>query len=561
LDRPAVKDFIRAGFKKNSNKDMVFFGKAANHHFAWLYVQLVNTTPAAKKAILEINSEHCDEVSAYALINNKPTLLGNVQRKTPLSGRYLPYFEFALPVDIPRQDTVYLLLQSKRYFGIHELSMEVTDANTHITKALYKNMLIFFQGVSFLAITLVTFILGFVFKRARMLFLSLFLFVASLAFAAHNQFFDVLPVARFFGGGNPGTIEIFFIFLTAAFFHPFGYQIIKPFLKVPGTYWKYARLIMGVNILFASMILLPAVPFKFFLPAIVYAFWTLTIINFIWIFLTSGWLYLNKGIAWYLLMWALGLLPVLVGLIIKTFSSQSNEPVILLSFDNSVLPFLTLAIIVIIQFTHELTHKKKAEENMYALQSSMEAMRKSEVEKIGRNLHDQVGNALASALGYLDSEKDYKEKAKEMIHAAITDLRFTSHNLVKDNDDPLTDKVSLLVSRFNDFSPVYFKYQDYSGGRINQLSFLRQQNIYSIIQELMSNIIRHAHAGEAYIQFFNAEDGFQVSVEDDGKGFNINEGTGIGLNNINKRATLSDFKLTIDSTANGTSVIIDIENN
>ena len=198
---------------------------------------------------------------------------------------------------------------------------------------------------------------------------------------------------------------------------------------------------------------------------------------------------------------------------------------------------------------------------MQALQSSMESLRKSEVEKIGRNLHDQVGNVLASALGYLNAEKDYTEKAKEMIHAAITDLRFTSHNLVKDNDDPLTDKVSLLVSRFNDFSPVDFKYQDYSEGRINQLSFLRQQNIYSIIQELLTNIIGHAHAREVYIQFFTSDDGLRISVEDDGIGFNLNKGTGIGLNNINKRAALSDFKLTIDSTAKGTSVIIDIENN
>ena len=113
-------------------------------------------------------------------------------------------------------------------------------------------------------------------------------------------------------------------------------------------------------------------------------------------------------------------------------------------------------------------------------QEYINTMRRQEIEGIGRDLHDQVGNTLATVLGYLDRMPTDTEKPRHIIVDAINELRFMSHNLVKDDERPLTDKVDTLVSRFNDFAPVHLSFADYTHQQIDQLSGLKQQNMYSI---------------------------------------------------------------------------------
>jgi signal transduction histidine kinase len=86
-----------------------------------------------------------------------------------------------------------------------------------------------------------------------------------------------------------------------------------------------------------------------------------------------------------------------------------------------------------------------------------------------------------------------------------------------------------------------------------------QQNIYMITQELLTNIIKHAKATEASIQVFWREEGMlQFIIEDDGIGFLARgESTGIGLKNAFKRAEISQLKLSIDSSPQGTNFIIE----
>ncbi len=207
----------------------------------------------------------------------------------------------------------------------------------------------------------------------------------------------------------------------------------------------------------------------------------------------------------------------------------------------------------------QLVSRKKSEENLIEVKESMEAIRKTEIEGIGRNLHDNVGNILASALGYMNLKKTITETPQHLVLEAINEIRFLSHNLVKDEDIPLTQKLVSLVSRFNDFSAVLFRFDDFSEGRINRLDKMMQQNIYMIIQEIFTNIIKHAKATEASIQVFEREGNtLQFTIEDDGIGMaNFSENKGIGLKNINKRAEISQLKLTIDSSPAGTNFIIE----
>jgi signal transduction histidine kinase len=206
-----------------------------------------------------------------------------------------------------------------------------------------------------------------------------------------------------------------------------------------------------------------------------------------------------------------------------------------------------------------LISKDNSDKNLNLIRQNIEEIRKNEVNNIGRNLHDGVGNTLLTVLGYLNLKNMDTDIIRKLLTDSIDEVRFLSHNLVKDDEQPIREKIESLVNRFNDFSAINFQFVDFSEGKINQLQLIKQNNIYMIIQEVVSNIIKHSKASEAYIQIFDYQTYFQITIEDNGIGMDKDSANnGIGLQNIYKRAELSNSKITIDSTPNGTSFIIEI---
>ena len=84
--------------------------------------------------------------------------------------------------------------------------------------------------------------------------------------------------------------------------------------------------------------------------------------------------------------------------------------------------------------------------------------------------------------------------------------------------------------------------------------------LYRIAQELINNIIKHAQATTISLQLIHHGDTVMMMVEDNGVGFDQEEGAaGIGLQNINSRATLLNGNVTIDSEpGSGTLVTVEI---
>jgi signal transduction histidine kinase len=193
------------------------------------------------------------------------------------------------------------------------------------------------------------------------------------------------------------------------------------------------------------------------------------------------------------------------------------------------------------------------------MRDTMDDLRRTEIASIGSTLNDQVGNTLASALNYLDLKEFKPYMVKNLILDAINELRLISHNLVKDDSRVLSEKVASLTERLNDVTPTGFTFVDFSQKKSDALPRTTQQNIYAIIQELLTNAVRHARAQEVLVQFFDTENIFRIVVEDDGHGFDPQQASGgIGLKNIRKRIALINGQLTLDSTPQGTTAIIDI---
>lgn len=92
-------------------------------------------------------------------------------------------------------------------------------------------------------------------------------------------------------------------------------------------------------------------------------------------------------------------------------------------------------------------------------------------------------------------------------------------------------------------------------------------SIYRIVQESLNNIIKHSYAKSAVINIASNDRGIEISIEDDGVGFDTRlhdsmaggGSTNLGLNNIRQRARLMGGKYTLKSlVSSGTLVTVTI---
>ncbi len=87
-----------------------------------------------------------------------------------------------------------------------------------------------------------------------------------------------------------------------------------------------------------------------------------------------------------------------------------------------------------------------------------------------------------------------------------------------------------------------------------------QLTIYRIIQEALSNVIKHSESKHVDIQLIQHQASLNIIVEDNGKGFKTGSGSkGLGHKNMLERTKSLSGTLQIDSTpGTGTTIIIDL---
>lgn len=83
-----------------------------------------------------------------------------------------------------------------------------------------------------------------------------------------------------------------------------------------------------------------------------------------------------------------------------------------------------------------------------------------------------------------------------------------------------------------------------------------ESTTYRLVQEALTNAVRHAGAGHIRIDVREHDGCVEVAVTDDGRGFDTEttEGGGFGLTGMRERVELADGELDIDSGPSGTTV-------
>lgn len=198
------------------------------------------------------------------------------------------------------------------------------------------------------------------------------------------------------------------------------------------------------------------------------------------------------------------------------------------------------------------------------------ATQEREREKIARDLHDGVGQSLVALkinLGLLfrrpgdEQLRRGTEKTVKMVDGAIAEIRSVIGNLkpAELKRDGLSNSIRALCGKLEPLGGVQFHCNITDA--MPEWAETEELNIYRIVQECLTNIIKHSEATEADVNLLALSDKiFLISVIDNGRGFDMQSvNSGFGLTNIRERADMLNAKMVVDSAeGQGTRVILEI---
>jgi two-component system NarL family sensor kinase len=123
----------------------------------------------------------------------------------------------------------------------------------------------------------------------------------------------------------------------------------------------------------------------------------------------------------------------------------------------------------------------------------------------------------------------------------------------------LNDTLRNYCESVSQNSELVVFYQSF--GMENRLEQSTEIVLYRVVQELLNNTIKHANAAESHVQISRNGNTVSLTVEDDGKGFDVDsiKKNGIGLSNIQHRVDYLNGKMDIKSDEKGTSIHIEFD--
>ncbi|MGI4873660.1 MAG: ATP-binding protein [Janthinobacterium lividum] len=200
----------------------------------------------------------------------------------------------------------------------------------------------------------------------------------------------------------------------------------------------------------------------------------------------------------------------------------------------------------------------------------------NERRRVGADLHDGVGqllsvlkinlNSLHEELkGALVNEQEQRfGAALDVVDDSVREVRSISHNLMPNAllKRGLARAVREFLDQVRRPSRLRIRLEILGLDDYDRLDAPVEGALYRITQELVQNILKHAHAHEMNIQLIRHEYELTLLVADDGRGFDpaaLAPGAGIGLRNVASRVAYLGGTLELDARpGHGTTVSITV---
>jgi len=188
--------------------------------------------------------------------------------------------------------------------------------------------------------------------------------------------------------------------------------------------------------------------------------------------------------------------------------------------------------------------------------------------RLARELHDQTGQELTSVLLGLKAVEEAESAAERVV--ALAAVR---EQVVETLHDVRRLAVELRPKALDDFglAPALERLRDtfseQTGMRVELESQIRERlppdvetALYRIVQEALTNIVKHARASAVSIVLARREGAVTVLIEDDGRGFTRDgSGEGLGLLGMGERLALLGGRLEVESRPGaGTTIVAEV---
>lgn len=218
--------------------------------------------------------------------------------------------------------------------------------------------------------------------------------------------------------------------------------------------------------------------------------------------------------------------------------------------------------------------QRSREENRALTQRSM-AIREQERRNMAHELHDELGQsisaikAVAASIKHKDvSDRDKIENSKNVILSITSDMHEVARQMMRRLRPVVLDELGLVVALqemvddWNTRNEDMFCHFSHHGD-LSDLGEVVNISLYRIVQEGLTNIIRHSGASEVYVDITRGADAcgmdqIQLRIRDDGHGFDPEQTRwGLGLLGMRERAEALNGKFSL-FTQPGKGVSIDV---
>jgi PAS domain S-box-containing protein len=220
----------------------------------------------------------------------------------------------------------------------------------------------------------------------------------------------------------------------------------------------------------------------------------------------------------------------------------------------------------------DITERKLAERALSTINQRLIEAQEDERGRVARELHDDVNQRLSVLAWRLDGIlnnasaspthlKDQIAQVREEALAVISDVQALSHRLHSPRLEHLglVESAAALCREVGDHQGVEIHFE--SEGLPKDVPLRPSQCLYRVLQEALQNAVKHSGAKSVSIHLTSSLDRLQLSIADNGMGFDVDglSRKGLGLASMTERLDAVGGTLTIHSARNaGTRLVVTV---
>lgn len=530
----------------------------------WIAFTYKNETGISVEKILEVDNPHIDWLTVYTLDRKgQPQRLVETGDKLLFSSRPMAHRNFAVPLNYDAGETKTILIKIDKRNSSLSFPTYLWSKALFYEKCFTQNLWFgLFFGI--IALCLGYALMGFLFLRNTlygwyflMVFTSALYVFTSLGFSFQYIYPRILDLNSYFRVYIDLVLVVCVVKFSQAFLGLPEQQIIVNRLL------NYLLMVLGLLVLVSFF----AMDFLIRHSLLLLSFLdSIHLATFILLIYGASLTFKKQRVTAliYLLAWG----TLLIGFMIITASEFGLVPVESFPVNPILIGSSLETFLLSVGLTYQM-RKVYNERNQLSLSMAIQQKEllkayvegtEKERQRISRELHDDIGSRLGSLKRFLSDDQHNNALLENQIDILCNDVRAMSHQLAPASLGILNFRqlINQLIEETIHQQKLKIDVQFYDIPEI--LSPSITHHLFRIVQEAISNVLKHANAAELDIQFFGHGNEIVLTLEDNGKGFDPNvRGRGIGLQNINARVESLNGTIEISSIIDGgTNMMIKI---